>query len=144
MLDVDATGLSATLRAWARSHPDGAAIVEPIGGAWRTITFGEFDRLVDRYAHGLHKIGVRAGDRAIFLVRPNVEALAALYALTRLGSVPVAIDPGMGLREMLRCVGDTRARVLLGVPAIHSLRFFVPPPFPPPPLSTTPTPCRPL
>jgi olefin beta-lactone synthetase len=132
MLNLAAADLSATLRSWGRSRPDRAALIVPGSGessAWRTITFGELDRLVDRYARGLHGMGVREGDRVIFLVRPNADALAVLYALARLRTVPVAIDPGMGLGEMLRCIEHTGARVLFGVPALHWLRLFVRRPF---------------
>ncbi len=134
MSERAAVDLSTSLRTWARLRPDNPAIIEPAAhsGAttqWQTVTFGEFDALVDRYARGLLRMGVRRGDRVIFLVRPTTESLAVLYALSRMQTVPVAIDPGMGLSELLRCVGETHARVVLGVPALHVLRLIVRRPF---------------
>lgn len=124
-LDFDLSGM---LRRWSRARPAHPALIEPRNGrgspAWRQVSFGEFDAKVDRYAHGLTAAGVRRADRVLYLVRPSTESLAAVFALSRIGAVPVGIDPGMGLKAMLRCVAHIRPRIVIAVPSIHALRMF--------------------
>ena len=60
--------------------------------------------------------GVRRGDRTLLMVRPGLPLIASAFALFRLGAVPVVIDPGMGLRNFLSCVRQTRPRALVGIP----------------------------
>ena len=132
-LKVESEDLAGSLRAYARLQPDAPALIAPIrsGGrsGWRTASFGKLDALVDRMASGLARAGVAPGQRVIFLARPIIESLAAVYALIRLRAVLVAIDPGMGLRELLRCIGETRADVLIAPPAAHLVRLLARGPF---------------
>ncbi len=59
-----------------------------------------------------------------------------MFGLLKLGAIPVAIDPGMGVRSFLRCVRHTEPEALVGVraavwlsrtplPAFRSLRARV-------------------
>ena len=52
------------LRACVSSHPDRMAVMayEVDSGAEHRFTYGELGELVDRFATGLHGLGVRAGD----------------------------------------------------------------------------------
>jgi acyl-CoA synthetase (AMP-forming)/AMP-acid ligase II len=117
--------LSAMLRHWAREQPDHPALIEPAArrSGWRQMTFGQFDARIDQHAHALARKGVRPADRVLFFLRPSGEAMAALIALTRIRAVPVGIDPGMGLRAMLRCIAQICPRVVLAVPQVHLLRL---------------------
>lgn len=127
--------LAAALRMQARHQPDKPAIIEPIdatgrsNAGWRTLTFAQFDAMADRYAHGFAAMGMRPGDKIVFLAPPRIDALAALYGLVRLRAVPVAIDPGMGFAELLRCIAEIAPDGLLGVPMLHAVRRLFPGPF---------------
>jgi len=81
-----------------------------------TLSFRELDAEVDRWCARLAGAGVRRGDRALVMVRQGLPLIASVFALFKLGAVPVVIDPGMGLRSFLRCVARSRPRVLLGIP----------------------------
>lgn len=60
-------------------------------GACR-LTFGEINREVNRFAHGMTALGIRKGDR-IGLMLPNcVDFLFAWLALAKLGAAEVAIS----------------------------------------------------
>lgn len=117
---------AATLAEQARLRPDGAALVVPAGrdpgAAWRTRSFAELNAEANRFAHGFARRGVRAGDRVLLLLKPSFELYAVLYGLLRLGAVPVFMDPGMGLRRLLRCIGRLRPRVVVAVPPVHAVR----------------------
>ncbi len=90
------------------------------------LSFRQLDDEVNRYAHGLAGLGLRQGDRVLMMVRPGVELIALTFALVRIGAVPVLIDPGMGRRAFLRCVGDAAPTAMIGVPAAHLLRRLAP------------------
>ena len=92
-------------------------------------SFRQLNEECDRYAHGLSTIGIRPGDRVLLLVRPGVELIAVVFALVKMGAVPVLIDPGMGRRAFLQCVAETEPRALIGLPIAHLLRRLIPRPF---------------
>ncbi len=118
------------LRAHALARPEAPALrvpaANPAGAhpAWDTATFQELDRLSDAYARGLVARGVRPGDRALVLFTPSVDFYAVSFALFKVGAVPVLIDPGMGVRMLLRCIEQARARVVIATPIVHVLRLL--------------------
>jgi acyl-CoA synthetase (AMP-forming)/AMP-acid ligase II len=101
-------------------------VVEPAGAGWRATDFRELDARADRYAGGLERAGVRAGDRTLYLLRPSAEGYAVFYALLRLGAIPVFLDPRMERDRLLACLRMAAPRVVVGVPALHALRLLAP------------------
>jgi acyl-CoA synthetase (AMP-forming)/AMP-acid ligase II len=81
-----------------------------------TLTFAELDAEVDAWCGRMAKCGVRRGDRTLVMVRQGLPLIAAVFALFKLGAVPVVIDPGMGFESFLACVARSRPRVLVGIP----------------------------
>jgi olefin beta-lactone synthetase len=79
-------------------------------------TFGELNREVDRRCRELAEAGVRRGTRVLVMVRPGLELIALVFALFKIGAVPVLIDPGMGIRGFLRCVERSEPEVLVAIP----------------------------
>lgn len=122
------------LRESAERFPENRAVVCPAGtpfaaggaGRSRVVTFAELDRLTAGTADFLASRGVRAGTRALLMARPGLELILCAFALFRLAAVPVAIDPGMGLKSFLRCVEKTAPEALVGVPVAQWARrvFF--------------------
>lgn len=100
----------------ARSRgPGGRAI-------YASITFGELEALSNRYANGLTAAGLRRGMRTLVMVRPGLEFVGLIFALFKMGTVPVLIDPGMGVGRMLECVAAVDLHAFIGVPAAQVLR----------------------
>ena len=93
--------------------------------AWDTWTYRQLDEESDSYARGLMALGVRAGDRTLMLSKPSLEFYAALFALFKLGAVPVLLDPGMGAKSLLACIERTRPRVAIAMPTVHAVRTLV-------------------
>jgi acyl-CoA synthetase (AMP-forming)/AMP-acid ligase II len=81
-----------------------------------TLSFAELSAEVDAWCHRLTAAGVKQGDRTLVMVRQGLPLIASAFALFKLGAVPVIIDPGMGLKSFLACVGKSRPRVLVGIP----------------------------
>jgi len=84
-------------------------------------SFAELDRESDQAAVYLRGRGIARGMRVLLMVRPGLDLIRVTFALFKLGAVPVVIDPGMGLRSFLRCVGRTRPAALVGIPLAHAV-----------------------
>lgn len=106
----------------ARQAPDRPAVV-PLEGS--PLTFEQLDRMADALARHLFDGGLSRGMRVLLLARPGPGLMAAVYALFRIGAVPVVIDPGMGRRSFLECVRRTAPEAIVGIrPAILLSRLF--------------------
>jgi acyl-CoA synthetase (AMP-forming)/AMP-acid ligase II len=116
--------VSLSVRAHAARVPGRPALAWPgPGGGWRQITYRAFDDEVDAFAHGLRAFGVAAGAQAALLVPPSPELFSLLFALLRIGAVPVLVDPGVGWRAVARGMGDLGVDVFVGVRAAQLLRW---------------------
>jgi len=110
------------LGAMAAARPTAAALKVPRGRTasgdidYLALNFAELDLEVSAWCTRLAADGVRAGDRTLVMVRPGLPLIAAVFALFRLGAVPVVLDPGMTLKNFLPCVARTRPRALVGIP----------------------------
>jgi acyl-CoA synthetase (AMP-forming)/AMP-acid ligase II len=126
---------AATLCGRARAHPQRIALIVPTGRRpgrrleWHFATYDELASRARQYATGLGRLGVRPGDRVLYLLPPSFEAYAVFYALLRIGAVPVLLDPRMGLRRLLACIESVRPGVMIAVPQVHALRAFFRRPF---------------
>ena len=67
---------------------------------------------------------IRPGSRAVLMIPPSVDFFALAFALLRLGIVAVLIDPGIGLRNVTRCLAQTDAEIFLGSLLTHGLRIL--------------------
>jgi acyl-CoA synthetase (AMP-forming)/AMP-acid ligase II len=117
-------------RAVVAAHPDRAAVIYPAGRAvgglpgYRQLGYAELDDWSDAIAEKLTAAGVARGTRTIVLVTPGPELYAVLYGLFKIGAVPVVIDPGMGLRKMVRCLQSADAEAFIGVPQAQVVRLI--------------------
>ncbi|QIS04656.1 AMP-binding protein [Nocardia brasiliensis] len=117
-------------RAFARTEPDRAAVIYPDGTdaaglpAYRHVSYRELDDWSETIAERLTEAGVGSGTRTIVLVLPSPELYAILFALLKIGAVPVVIDPGMGLRKMVHCLRAVEAEAFIGIPPAHAVRVL--------------------
>ncbi|MDR1496821.1 MAG: AMP-binding protein [Puniceicoccales bacterium] len=109
------------LRNAARRNPDFCAVRVPFGHdratgeiRYRAYSFADLDRLSDAAANHFAQRGILPNQRTLLLARPGIELISSMFALLKLGAVPVAIDPGMGMRAFLRCIKNIRPSALVG------------------------------
>lgn len=111
----------------ARSSPDAAAVVLPGGGARsdRVHSFGAVEMDSNRIARGFLQSGIERGSRVLVMVRPGLDLILTVFALFKIGAVPVLIDPGMGLKSFLACVERSKPDALVGIKvALVASRVF--------------------
>lgn len=112
----------------ARIMPGAVAIVEPLGydrhgkRCYREITFEELDRDSDRIARGLRDLGVVPGTRLALLVRPGIDFISLVFGLFKAAAVAILIDPGMGRRNLIRCLSDADPEGFVAIPMVHAVR----------------------
>lgn len=135
MQTPESYNVASALAEMTQRNPYQPGIIFPAGrdaaGRAKTVqlSFAQLNAECDHYAHGLSSFGIGMGDRVLLMVRPGVELIAVVFALLRIGAVPVLIDPGMGRRALLQCIAEAEPTVLIGVPAVHALRRLFPRPF---------------
>ncbi|MEQ1505399.1 MAG: fatty acid CoA ligase family protein [Myxococcota bacterium] len=116
------------VRRHVAATPDATALVVPApdyttaAPRWTRWTYADLGRESDAFAHGFRALGIGPGDRALLLLRPGLEFYAVVTALFAVGAVPVVLDPGMGLANLLVCIERTRPRVMVALPAVHAVK----------------------
>lgn len=86
-----------------RADDAGPAVLDMAAdGGPRTVSWRLLARQVRRIAAGLHRLGVRPGDRVSLLVQPGPTLTALVYACLRIGAVVVVADAGLGPRGLTR------------------------------------------
>ena len=120
------------LKEAAARHPYKRAVVSPLkrDGAGRVaythLTFSQLDAESDRLARGLVNTGIDRGVRVVLMVSPGLDFFALVFALFKVGAVPVVVDPGMGLKKMLACLKESQPTAFIGIPKAHAVRVFCP------------------
>lgn len=82
-------------------------------------SYGELQSLARNCCAWLHVRGVRPGQKVLLLVRPGMDLILLVFALMRLGAIPIVIDPGMGLGKFRRAVAHAQPDVLIGIGVAH-------------------------
>ena len=117
----------------AVTQPTAAAVRAPLShdsdGAIRYTerSFAELEAEASATGHYFLTKGIRRGSRVLLMIRPGLDLIRIVFALFKMGSIPIVIDPGMGLKKFLRCVRHSKPMALVGIaPAIWSARLFRP------------------
>ncbi len=87
------------------------------------LTYAQLDARSDAIAAGLIRYGIALGMRAVLMVRPTPEFFLLMFALFKLGAVPVLVDPGIDKRALKQCLDEAQAQAFIGVPLAHIARI---------------------
>ncbi len=124
--------ISARLTKNAKTFPDKFAIIAPKlnkqSGQYEysSLTFKELEIRSNRYAIALTKLGLKKGDKTLLFLKPSLDFPAMTFALFKLGVVPVLIDPGMGKKNLLKCIEEVGPIGLIAQAEIHFLKLLYP------------------
>lgn len=126
------TNIAQSLKQSAQIYPFKQAVVYPASrdNAGRVLysqmTFRQLDQQSDSLAAGLTSIGIGRGTRTILMVPPGMEFFLTVFAMFKVGAVPVVVDPGMGIGRMLQCLAQSRPKAFIGIEKAHVLRTLRP------------------
>lgn len=100
--------------AMAEKKGSATAVIEAATN--KRISFESLSEKVEGYADFFAEQGLAPGERVILMLTPSINFIAVTFALFKLGTPIVLIDPGMGYKNLLSCVEGVKASYLIGVP----------------------------
>ncbi|MGW8194038.1 MAG: fatty acid CoA ligase family protein [Desulforhopalus sp.] len=111
----------------AKDYGSRTAVIE--ARTAKKISFTELNSWSDGYANYFRKSGINPGNTVVLMVSPSIDFLCLTLALFKIGSPIVLIDPGMGYKNLLRCIERIEPRFLVGVPKAVLFAKLFPEPF---------------
>ncbi len=100
------------LRDLARKQPGRTAVIDTKTGQHRS--YRTLDVMSDRVADELQRAGIGTGMRTVLMVPPGVELFILAFALFKARAIMVAVDPGLGIKRLGRCLGDAKPQAFIG------------------------------
>ena len=110
--------IAAALPRLADEHPAQVAMrcPGPRGRYDIALTYAQLDARSDAIAAGLARRGIVRGTRTVVMVRPTPEFFLLMFALFKLGAVPVLVDPGIDKRALKQCLDEAQPQAFIGIP----------------------------
>ncbi|MGM0600572.1 MAG: fatty acid CoA ligase family protein [Candidatus Rifleibacteriota bacterium] len=115
----------------AKKTPHKRAVVVPTARdhagrvAYTHLTFKQLNEETNRYARGLKKIGIKRGTRTVVMIKPGIDFFITFFALARIGAIMVMIDPGMGFKNLKKCLGEAEPEAFIGITLAHIARIIL-------------------
>ncbi|WP_334191005.1 AMP-binding protein [Noviherbaspirillum sp.] len=103
------------LRQHARTQPDKPAYIWYGAG----LSYGELDRLSDRFAARLHGLGVKKGDRVVLFLNNCPQYAIAHFGIQKLGAIVSPCSPLFKKHELEYQVGDLGAEVIVAADSLY-------------------------
>src|ERR1700753_571935 len=97
----------ALIRARAEAAPDSIALIQ----GERTLTFAEFDGLLDRVAAGLHRDGVGPRDVIAICAGTSIEYVAAFFGALRARVAGAPLAPSSTAESLGVMIADSGAKI---------------------------------
>ncbi|QDT89784.1 fatty acid CoA ligase family protein [Gimesia algae] len=127
-MSISQRNIADRLKQSAQAWPFQKAVVFATGQdkqgryAYSSLTFQQLDQESDRLARGLIQLGVQPGTRMALMVRPSLEFIALTFALFKAGAVIILIDPGMGRKNIMRCLAEVEPEGFVAIPLAQLIR----------------------
>ncbi|MCY4078076.1 MAG: AMP-binding protein [Acidobacteria bacterium] len=103
----------ALLETRARESPDAPFVVfDDLDGGVTARTYGEFDRVANRAAHVLRRLGVGRGDTITLLLANCPEFLALWFGAAKLGTIIVPVNTASSASELEYLAGHSESRLI--------------------------------
>jgi fatty-acyl-CoA synthase len=105
----------------AEMYPDTEAVVSRHQEL--RFTYGEFNRIVNRAAKALIRLGIEKGDRVAIWSTNNYEWITAQYATAKIGAILVNVNPAYRLHELEYVLRESRCTVLMLIESFKSSNY---------------------
>lgn len=106
----------------AQKYSDTPAIIYKKNGSYHECSFAQIQHLTNVYAAGFSDQGIKKGTRVIMLVPHSLDFYLVMFALFKIGAVPIVVDPGMHKKDMLICIKEAEAEAIIGIPFAFLLK----------------------
>lgn len=118
--------IASHLPAMAKEQPDTLAVaIQEKGSEFPRYTYKELDDASDVMARGLQQAGIGKGSRVVLMVKPGLEFFELVFALFKMGAVLVAIDPGMGVKNLKTCLSEAEPDAFIGIGTAQLARLLL-------------------
>jgi len=91
---------------------------------YQELTFNQLHQQSDDIAYALNQLGLKAGDKAVLMVKPSIAFFNLTFALFKAGIVPILVDPGMGVKNLKQCFEESQPDAFIGIPKAHFARLL--------------------
>ena len=88
----------------------------------QALTYAQLESRSNAIAAGLADHGIVRGARTVVMVRPTPEFFLLMFALFKLGAVPVLVDPGIARSALRRCLAEADPQAFIGVSLAQAAR----------------------
>ena len=116
----DSENIAVHLAVRAREEPLQPALIS----RGTTLTYRELEQESNQCARGLKHLGIQRGSVVVLMVQPGCEFLILTFGLIKIGAIPVFVDPGMGWKNLGRCLNQAAPEAFIGVPRAHLARIL--------------------
>ncbi|MFQ6118153.1 MAG: AMP-binding protein, partial [Candidatus Bipolaricaulia bacterium] len=106
---MEANTLVVPFEAMCRKYPDRTAVVY-LG---TTFSYSKLEELIERFAAGLSRLGVKEGDKVLMYIPNCPQWLIAYFGIQRLGAVPVPTTPIYTPYELAYIANDAQAQSIV-------------------------------
>ena len=90
-----------------------------------TLSYAELENRSNAIAAGLKKAGITQGKRVVLMVRPSPEFFLLMFALFKIGAVPVLVDPGIAKSALKTCLQEAKPEAFIGISIAHAARILL-------------------
>ena len=116
----------------AEKTPLKKAVIFPSGQdrygryAYTHYTYEAIEKDAEALAYGFRNMGIKKGTVALLFIKPSLEFPLVVFALFKIGVIPVMIDPGMGKKNLLTAISEVKPKLLIAEPIVHGMRRLYP------------------
>jgi len=129
---TETANIASALTAMAKLRPDAIALRVPQYASrgselppYLDVSYAELDAASDHSAAALARAGIARGTKTALMVRPGRELFVLMFALFKLGAVPVLIDPGIDRRALRQCLDEAAPEAFVGIPLAQIARLVL-------------------
>ncbi|HEY1473469.1 MAG TPA: benzoate-CoA ligase family protein [Pseudolabrys sp.] len=93
----------------ARGLADKVAFIDPD----RSLSYGDLQARSVRFAHALHALDIRQGERVALLLQDTIDFPVAFWGTIRAGAIPIPLNTFLNVSQYAYMLADSRATALV-------------------------------
>ena len=115
--------LVAHFKKCAEQNPKKCAVISTENN-FKSKTFEDLFIEVKKTAYYFKNKGIKKGDRILLMVKPGIDLINCCFGLLHRGAIPIIIDPGMGIKSLLKCIKISKPVGIVGVPLVVNFSYL--------------------